>query len=203
MSSSSSSVPIKAVSDSTSGDNSRANKRQKVKAIGQSGGQSRRPALNESDVKLLSQFECPVCLYYISPPILQCLNGHVICRDCYRKVSPKCPTCRENMPTEDNRNLALEQKAVNLGLRFPCKHRELGCQVTNLLREKSTHEQYCQYEPYKCPKLFGHCDWSGSGLEMVEHLNIPYSVQNLCYGSRSLYRKSTVLWLLSLKILLF
>ena len=128
--------------------------------------------LSELDVqKLLSQFECPVCMNHITPPILQCLNGHIICRECHRKLSPKtCPTCRKLMPTEDNHNLALEQMAVNMGLKFPCKFQTIGCQMTVLFSDKASHENCCKYEPYLCPGLSGPCNWSGNEEQLIQHL---------------------------------
>ena len=137
--------------------------------------------LSELDVqKLLSQFECPVCMNHITPPILQCLNGHIICRECHRKLSPKtCPTCRKPMPTEDNHNLALEQMAVNMGLKFPCKFQTIGCQMSVLFSDKASHEKCCQYEPYICPGLNGPCNWSGNEEQLIEHLNDVHKLKPL------------------------
>ena len=40
--------------------------------------------------------ECPVCLKTprCGAPIFQCRNGHIICRDCYKRVEKHCPVCR-------------------------------------------------------------------------------------------------------------
>ena len=42
----------------------------------------------------LSQLKCPVCMKYMRPPIILCVNGHNICNICKQKV-PHSPTCRE------------------------------------------------------------------------------------------------------------
>ena len=40
--------------------------------------------------------ECPVCLKTpkYGAPIFQCRNGHLICRECYKRVETTCPVCR-------------------------------------------------------------------------------------------------------------
>ena len=40
--------------------------------------------------------ECPVCLKTprYGAPVFQCRNGHIICRDCYKRVESHCPVCR-------------------------------------------------------------------------------------------------------------
>ena len=58
---------------------------------------------NESVLTLL---ECPVCLDHITPPIKQCIKGHLMCSDCFPRLH-HCPTCRGSMC--DERNLAMEQ----------------------------------------------------------------------------------------------
>ena len=128
--------------------------------------------LNKSVVqKLLSQFECPVCMIPVTPPILQCQNGHIICRECHEKLSPKtCPTCRADMPTKDSHNLALVQMAANIGLKFQCKFQVLGCHMSVLLSDKASHEMYCRYALYLCPGLNGQCNWSGNEEELIQHL---------------------------------
>ncbi|THD23858.1 E3 ubiquitin-protein ligase [Fasciola hepatica] len=49
-----------------------------------------------SAVDLASLFECPVCMDYALPPILQCQSGHIVCASCRSKLS-SCPTCRGNL----------------------------------------------------------------------------------------------------------
>ncbi|XP_062125340.1 uncharacterized protein LOC133838289 [Drosophila sulfurigaster albostrigata] len=42
---------------------------------------------------ILRVIECPVCNVTITPPVMQCQNGHLLCLDC-RIRSEKCPMCR-------------------------------------------------------------------------------------------------------------
>ena len=50
--------------------------------------------------------ECPICLDTIKlMPIYQCTNGHLICKDCIKKLN-NCPICRNDSPLA--RNLQLE-----------------------------------------------------------------------------------------------
>ncbi len=54
--------------------------------------------------------ECPVC--YSVPresPIYQCTNGHLICKDCYGKLTV-CHSCRQ--PQAENRNLVTFYKHI-------------------------------------------------------------------------------------------
>ncbi|XP_065366325.1 uncharacterized protein LOC135959177 [Calliphora vicina] len=43
---------------------------------------------------VLSLIECPVCLDTITPPAMQCQNGHLLCVNC-RIHAEKCPVCRD------------------------------------------------------------------------------------------------------------
>lgn len=53
------------------------------------------PGANNS-MDLVSLFECPVCMDFALPPILQCQSGHIVCASCRSKLS-SCPTCRGNL----------------------------------------------------------------------------------------------------------
>ena len=64
----------------------------------------------------------------------------------------------------------MEQIAESLRLPFPCKYSTNGCDVTSLLTEKAKHEDLCEHKPYKCPEVFGECQWSGSREEVTQHL---------------------------------
>ena len=119
--------------------------------------------------RVLEQFECPVCLEYISPPILQCSNGHLFCEDCRDQFSTpaNCPTCREPLLERHIRSFAMEQMAANLDLRFPCKYRSNGCPVSNCLTEKADHEKKCESRPFQCPDIFGKCLWTGTADQVL------------------------------------
>eukprot|EP00483_Globobulimina_turgida_P012686 UN12709 len=53
---------------------------------------------NSLQVIQLSAYYCCVCKELTSDKIFQCLNGHLICNECYSQLQPcKCPTCRIQM----------------------------------------------------------------------------------------------------------
>ena len=66
--------------------------------------------------ELLQLLECPVCLDHITPPMKQCVKGHLVCNECFPRL-PHCPTCRS--PMNQERNLAIEQIARLL--KYPCR----------------------------------------------------------------------------------
>ena len=62
---------------------------------------------NSTDVFLRDLLECPVCMETIkSVPVYQCNNGHVICKDCVKKLN-NCPICRND--SAPARSLQLEK----------------------------------------------------------------------------------------------
>lgn len=60
---------------------------------------------------ILAALECPVCLDTIPPPVIQCLNGHLVCMKC-RVRADKCPVCRQRYST--GRSLIGEQVSCNI-----------------------------------------------------------------------------------------
>ena len=61
--------------------------------------------------------ECPICFETIdSVPIYQCLNGHVVCKNCHPKMKT-CPICRVDTIKKCDgpiRNLKLEEMVERL-----------------------------------------------------------------------------------------
>lgn len=62
--------------------------------------------LSASMQTILAALECPICLDTIPPPVIQCMNGHLICLKC-RIRADKCPICRQRYST--GRSLIAEQ----------------------------------------------------------------------------------------------
>ena len=114
---------------------------------------------------LASLSECPVCFDYVSPPILPCQSGHLVCRNCRPKLSC-CPTCRG--PLGSTRNLAMEKVANSL--LFPCIYSFSGCELTLPYTEKADHEELCEFRPCSCPFPGVACKWQGSLDAVVPHL---------------------------------
>jgi len=119
---------------------------------------------------LLTLLECPVCLDHITPPVKQCVKGHLVCSDCFPRL-PHCPTCRSAMSEE--RNLGMEQ--VSRLLKFPCRYHPMGCKEAYTLAQKEEHERNCAFLQLKCP-FHGQCSFGGSLSAVVPHLKAEHSV---------------------------
>jgi len=120
--------------------------------------------------ELLTLLECPVCLDHITPPVKQCIKGHLVCSDCFPRL-PHCPTCRSTMSIE--RNLAMEM--VSRLLQFPCRYHPMGCKISASLSKKAEHERNCDYLQLKCP-FHGQCSFSGSLNMVTPHLKTEHAV---------------------------
>ncbi|XP_017046544.1 uncharacterized protein LOC108091713 isoform X2 [Drosophila ficusphila] len=76
---------------------------------------------------ILRLVECPVCGVTISPPAMQCQNGHILCVDC-RIRSERCPVCRDFYTPR--RALLAEQIFLTIANAFEM------CNTENKLRQK-------------------------------------------------------------------
>ncbi|XP_043654293.1 uncharacterized protein LOC122620751 [Drosophila teissieri] len=76
---------------------------------------------------ILRLVECPVCGVTISPPAMQCQNGHLLCVDC-RIRSERCPVCRDFYTPR--RALLAEQIFLTIANAFEM------CRTENRLRQK-------------------------------------------------------------------
>lgn len=56
---------------------------------------------------LIRHFECPVCHEWITPPIVQCRKGHVVCGPCKSSGLKTCPVCKQRF--SDVPNWMMEQ----------------------------------------------------------------------------------------------
>ena len=64
-------------------------------------------------------YECPLCMSLPSCHIYQCLNGHLICKECYGNMTERpilCAICRDPMPSTPIRSRVAEQ--VRMGSKF-------------------------------------------------------------------------------------
>ena len=144
---------------------------------------------NEEVLQLL---ECPVCLDHITPPMKQCVKGHLVCNECFPRL-PHCPTCRS--PMNQERNLAIEQIARLL--KYPCRYYPMGCREAFILSKKGAHEQDCPYLQLKCP-FHGQCAFNGSLKDVVPHLASEHAVTpvpvqpngTLFYRAKHFYRRN-------------
>ena len=147
---------------------------------------------NVATKDVLSLLECPVCLDHITPPIKQCVKGHLVCVDCFPRLH-HCPTCRSAMC--DERNLAMEQ--VSRLLRYPCRYHPMGCKEAFPLSKKAEHERDCAYLQLKCP-FHGQCAFNGSLADVVPHLAAEHAVTpvpvqpagTLFYRAKNFFRRN-------------
>lgn len=144
------------------------------------------------NTSVLSLLECPVCLDHITPPIKQCVKGHLVCNDCFPRLH-HCPTCRSAMC--DERNLAIEQ--VSRLLRYPCRYHPMGCREAFALAGKAAHERDCAFLQLKCP-FHGQCAFNGALADVVPHLAAEHAVTpvpvqpagTLFYRAKNFYRRN-------------
>jgi len=133
---------------------------------------------SDLEQSLLRELECPVCMDYMVPPIMMCVNGHNVCDICRPKI-PRCPTCRQEFLS--GRNVALEHLARDV--KYPCSYQKYGCEeflVHDTVRE---HQHRCHYRPQTCPvsKISNvQCGWNGTYNDIKKHLMEQH--RGFCYG---------------------
>ena len=150
--------------------------------------------IDQIDAKeILNNLECPVCYEYITPPVKQCLKGHLVCNECFPKLKasqddpkpfegPCCPTCRGEMSQE--RNNAVEK--IALLLKYPCRYLNFGCEETNKLSEKDEHEKNCQYSLFQCP-FHQKCTFNRPLKDVETHLKATHKVTPVKIQSNGIY----------------
>ena len=123
---------------------------------------------SDLEQNLFSQLKCPVCMEYMVPPIILCVNGHNICDICRPKI-PVCPTCRH--PFLNATNVALEKLARKV--KYPCPYQKYGCDEVFEHDKVREHQHRCRHRPQTCPvyKLPNvKCGWTGSYDDIKKHL---------------------------------
>ena len=104
---------------------------------------------------LRSELECPVCLDLPIDKILQCMNTHTICEQCYDKlpgIKKKCPqgNCNYNSPDAARSRIA-EKMIERCNFDFCCKYNKNGCAVVDKKIELPAHESDCLFRNVPCP----------------------------------------------------
>ncbi|XP_046409129.1 uncharacterized protein LOC124174032 [Ischnura elegans] len=98
-------------------------------------------------------FVCPACKTPITPPVRQCVKGHLICRRCFF-VRRRCLVCRRSLDAERNVTIDILASIV----RFPCAHAAYGCgEPPMAYKQRLSHEFYCPRRPFKC--FVSGCKW--------------------------------------------
>lgn len=109
---------------------------------------------------LEDDLSCPVCLERLTPPLVQCSNGHSTYSKCIK--IEKCPICRAPFHTTPNRVL---DRILHL-LPQPCLYAGVGCPDIDF----DSHQDFCVFRPIKCPLgITGSCPWSGTVKEWSDH----------------------------------
>lgn len=91
---------------------------------------------------------CGVCFRPNQFPVVQCVNGHIYCRACFRRTG-QCPSCRvEVNANQPVRNLLADSLTDTFGIPTRCRHE--GCSFSALTTERQVHEARCGHKPVCC-----------------------------------------------------
>ncbi|CAG9769241.1 unnamed protein product [Ceutorhynchus assimilis] len=116
------------------------------------------------DLDLLHEFECPICMEYMVPPIYQCEIGHSFCQVC-KDTQTVCPSCKAEF--KRTQNFTLERVIMNTI--YPCKHS--GCKYKTKAKNIRQHEATCLWGPFECPlKDFEKCSTNFRASELFNHI---------------------------------
>lgn len=114
-------------------------------------------------IDLLRKLECPVCLEYMIPPIMQCNGGHSFCQGCRNQITT-CPICKGTI--SDTRNFLLED--ITSMIVYPCKYKRYGCTHSAKADQIQQHQDTCINGPYRC--IMDDCSWEDRHTKFLEHL---------------------------------
>ena len=101
----------------------------------------------ELNDQLLVLYECGVCDEFIIPPIIQCIDDHLFCFQCWIRWSDMttCQVCRRAIDSTKCWNNQLEDFAEFMQLMFPCKYQ--GCGTRVMLNHLYQHQNSCPFRP--------------------------------------------------------
>ena len=137
--------------------------------------------------EIVQEFECPVCLDYMVPPIFViCMNGHNVCNKCAPNLLDECPTCRQ--PVLSIRNIAMENIARKL--KYPCVNQKWGCEEVSPFDKVAKHQAECFHNRRHCPWAppCGRCPWAGNTGDLKAHLTQSHaSITDLVEAGQKLY----------------
>jgi hypothetical protein len=122
-------------------------------------------ALPESKAafEAMESLACPVCLDLPSGEVHQCLEGHCLCVNCWRRLDPRrCPEGRDWLPPK-NRNWDREARIAALAA--ACDH----CGMTTTRGAMAEHLRTCHQCPAICTAAVAGCCWEGVAAEQAAH----------------------------------
>ena len=118
--------------------------------------------------------ECNVCFNVPeTAPIYQCINGHLLCKDCNKKLT-SCPCCRELL---SNVRSLVAEKLLDV-IPTGCKFKKYGCDVSLPRADLPTHSKVCQYREITCPRKS--CNQLVCLTQLAEHFQkhtAPFTTQ--------------------------
>ncbi|EPS57190.1 hypothetical protein M569_17631, partial [Genlisea aurea] len=125
--------------------------------------------------------DCPICFLALNPPVYQCVNGHVACDSCCKKMKNKCGSCSFSIGY--NRCRALEK--VMESLEFKCSNHSYGCLARLKNSERVHHEKACPCIPCLCPCC---SNYKASRKDLYTHLQKEHasSVEKIRFGVASM-----------------
>lgn len=95
-------------------------------------------SLTDVIIKMLGVLECPVCFEYVTPPVMQCVEGHILCGTCREKLN-SCPSCEKEFCNIRIRSL----DAIAEAMLYPCRNE--GCDLLLNLSDRTRHENQCTF----------------------------------------------------------
>ncbi|TXG69982.1 hypothetical protein EZV62_004917 [Acer yangbiense] len=112
--------------------------------------------------------DCMICYNPLTIPVFQCVNEHLTCSSCCRKLGNKCPFCHS--PIGSYRCRAIEK--VLQSIQVTCENTRYGCTKTMSYRLKYIHEKFCNHAPCSCPlSSSDNCHFVGSQEQLNKHFS--------------------------------
>ncbi|OMJ74667.1 hypothetical protein SteCoe_26345 [Stentor coeruleus] len=107
---------------------------------------SRVNPINNDNTEIHDIISCKICFEFLTPPVSQCLYGHITCNDCLSKLTEKkCPVCRRDM-SKTLPNLILD--SILSSFQVKCKFQD--CHEIIKIPNLKTHYKVCEFN-YEIP----------------------------------------------------
>lgn len=107
----------------------------------------------EIDINKLDHIiKCGICLDYLNPDSKSCINGHLICMECYKRCSQmsnydgKCSQCKSRF--FNCKSKIISDLYESLDYKIKCCHTK--CSEECLIKDYWEHKNKCLYRDYKC-----------------------------------------------------
>ena len=105
----------------------------------------------ETQIQLLEEAECPICLDLVNQPVSTSCCGQLYCEKCI-EGQEFCPTCCEEFTTAPDVGSTRLMKAFKV----KCPNSSDGCRWGGVLGDAEEHlEKHCQYRRVHCPNECG------------------------------------------------